>query len=85
MTDYIEPSNADIAAAPDSVQGYLDNLIAERDTLADRAAELEAALKSLERRATTVSDLGAVTGPQWTKLTIGILGARTTLKGADHD
>ena len=71
MTDYIEPSNADIAAAPDSVQGYLDNLIAERDTLADRAAELEAALNTILSASEFYSHVG----------TDGI----AALKGADHD
>jgi hypothetical protein len=56
------------------------------DEAADRIQELEAKLAkavekfaALEKAASDVARRGAETGPQWTKLTIALLAARTTL------
>jgi len=58
----------------------------DRLAAADRIEELEAerdlatsALIHLERCAQVVSERGAVTGPQWTRLTVAILRARSAL------
>lgn len=42
-------------------------------------AKLVEAMKALEKAAAEVSRRGAETGPQWTKLTVALLQARTTL------
>lgn len=46
---------------------------------AEPAATLRRALGRLEQAATEVSRLGAVTGPQWPKLTDALLRARVAL------
>jgi hypothetical protein len=63
---------------------YADSDLLEE--AADRIKELEAerdlatsALMHLERCAQVVSERGAVTGPQWTRLTVAILRARSAL------
>ena len=50
----------------------IEALEAERDLAAS-------ALMHLERCAQVVSERGAVTGPQWTRLTVAILQARSAL------
>lgn len=46
---------------------------------ADLMAELVEATTALEKAARHVSNLGAVTGPQWSKLTIACLKAASAL------
>lgn len=47
--------------------------------LEDRIRDLEIALRNLHKAATQVSKLGAITGPQWSKLTIELLKSSETL------
>ncbi|KEP68791.1 hypothetical protein DL1_08565 [Thioclava dalianensis] len=50
------------------------------DIMSDpRVQALVGSLRDLEKQATTVGNLGAVTGPQWSRLTMTVLLARAAL------
>jgi hypothetical protein len=63
-------------------QAYRDGRLVEADRIEELEAERDSAtvaLMHLERCAQVVSERGAVTGPQWTRLSIAILKARSVL------
>jgi hypothetical protein len=82
--DRIEALTAELTLAEQ--RGYANAMEAERKLHEDRIEELEAerdlatsALMHLERCAQVVSERGAATGPQWTRLTVAILKAREAM------
>jgi hypothetical protein len=66
----------------DPVATELAALRAENAAALDRIARLEAALTALGKASAEVARLGAVTGPQWSRLTIASLKARAALAPA---
>ena len=48
-------------------------------------ARLREAFGLLDKAAGEVARMGAVTGPQWTRLTVALLKGREALKGESHD
>lgn len=72
-----------IAAAPDLARALIASEAA-RKLAEERLAKAVMGLSALDRAAGEVARQGAVTGPQWSRLTVALLKARAILKEIDN-
>lgn len=67
------------------IDDHVGNAIMQRNIAEANLAKAMEKFAALEKAASDVSRRGAETGPQWTKLTIALLAARTTLAAIQGD
>ena len=72
-----------VAAAPNLARALIASEAA-RKLAEERLAKAVEGLSALDKAAGEVARNGAVTGPQWTRLTVALLKARAVLKEIDN-
>ena len=72
-----------IAAAPDLARALIVSEAA-RKLAEERLAKAVVGLSALDKAAGEVARQGAVTGPQWSRLTVALLKARAAIKESDN-